>query len=366
MSGSHAASGGTGMATTGSAGGGTSAPAPAGSGGAMAIEPAPAGTAAPDTAGIAAPSGGAGAAGSGVAMPEVFPEVVADQIGVPVRLSADLSLAEGPVWDHCQKKMLFTDVEAKVIHTIEADGTIGVFRMGTNYTNGLAFDMQGRLLQAEMGGVAGGRVTRIEKDGMLTVLADKTPRGGTLNTTDDLIVRSDGTIYFSDPIIAHGNNLSVSITSKPLYRIPADMPGMPVQEGTLSLPNGVDLSPDEKVLYVAEYLGGVVSRFDVGADGALSGQKTFLGGLTNPDSMCLDAAGNLYIGVSQGLVIARPDGMRIKTITMQTNKGVTNCGFGGEDGKTLYITAWASLWKLENMPVPGLEWTINKRAACGP
>jgi gluconolactonase len=296
--------------------------------------------------------------------PEMFPDVVADMIGMPMRLSADYELAEGALYDHCNKQMLFTDVETKTIHAIAADGTVGVFRMNTNYTNGLAFDMQGRLLQAEMGGGSGGKVTRLEQDGTLTVLADKSPSGGKLNTTDDLIVRSDGTIYFSDPIIPHGPTASVSLTSKPLYRIPAGQPGTVIQEDVLSMPNGVDLSPDEKTLYVAEYLGGVVSKYAVADDGSLGTAARFLGGLTNPDSMCLDAAGNVYIGVSQGLVIAKPDGTRLKTISMQTNNGVTNCNFGGEDGKTLYITAWASLWKIDNMPVPGLDWTVHKRAAC--
>jgi gluconolactonase len=370
QAGQTAAIGGT--HATGLGGAGASVATPAGTGGPTMTPAAPGGMGGSGTAGTAAASGAVGAAGSGMepnmvpTTPELFPTLEAAQIGVPMRLVANHELAEGPLWDHCRKKLLFTDVEHKAIHTIEPDGTIGMFRMDTNFTNGLAFDMSGRLVQAEMGGRDGGRVTRIEKDGTLTVLADKTPRGAQLNTTDDLIVRSDGTIYFSDPIIPHGPSATVSITGKPLYRIPAGMPGTVILEDTLSLPNGVDLSPDEKVLYVAEFLGGAVARFDVAADGSLSGRKTFLGGLTNPDSMCVDAAGNVYIGVSQGLVIARPDGMRVKTVSMQTNNGVTNCEFGGEDGKTLYITAWASVWKIENMPIPGLVWTVNKRVACEP
>jgi gluconolactonase len=356
--------------------------------GTSASVPAPGGTRAPamtpvagsdaldasDPAATDAATGDAGAADGGMdgatmpmpTTPEMFPKLEAAQIGTPLRLANDHELAEGPLWDHCQKKLLFTDVNQNAMYTIAADGTFALFRMDTNYTNGITFDMTGRLVHAEMGGLGGGRVTRREKDGTLTVLADKTPRGAKFNTIDDVIVRSDGTIYFSDPVIPHGPNSASSITSKPLYRLPPGMPAMPVLEAMLALPNGVDLSPDEKVLYVAEYQGGVVARFDVAEDGSLSGRKTFVGGLTNPDSMCLDAAGNVYIGVSQGLAIVRPDGTRIKTVAMQTNKGVTNCEFGGEDGKTLYITAWQSVWKLENMPIPGLAWTKNARIACDP
>lgn len=218
---------------------------------------------------------------------------------------------------------------------------------------------------AEMGGLGGGRITRIEHDGKITVLADRAPGGGTLNTSDDLVLRSDGTIYFSDPIIPNGDSIVVSIFLKPVYRLD---PGasVPKEVAAALVPNGVELSPDEKTLYVGAFLGGEVLRFDVAADGSLSKQRVFLPNLNNPDSMCLDAAGNVYVGVNEGLAVAYPDGTPVKLIRMLTAQGVTNCGFGGEDGKTLYITAWNSLWAIHDMPIPGLDWTINQGIACGP
>ncbi len=292
-----------------------------------------------------------------------WPTLMAPQIGTPELVSDTFVLAENPLWDHCHGQMLFVDVEASVIYAIRPDGTISVVRSNTNYANGLAFDREGRLVMDEMGGGFGGRITRLEPGGTLKVLADKPLGGGQLNTSDDLIIRSDGIIYFSDPVIPHGGSLSVSLLPEPLYRL---NPGArtPEEVARVLLPNGVELSPDEKTLYLSAFLGGEVVRFDVAPDGALRGQRTFLPGLSNPDSMCLDAAGNVYVAVSQGLAVARPDGTPIALVNMSTSQGATNCGFGGEDGKTLYISAWNTLWTISDMPIPGLDWTNNQHMPC--
>ena len=76
--------------------------------------------------------------------------------------------------------------------------------------------------------------------------------------------------------------------------------------------------------------------------------------------MCLDAAGNFYVGVKTGLQVLRPDGTAVKLIPATNTSGTTSCGFGGDDGKTLYITAWTSIWKVENMPIPGQDWLVNQ------
>ena len=285
--------------------------------------------------------------------------------GTPQLLSTDFQLAEGPLWDPCAGHLLFTDVEASRVYAVDAEDNIEVVLNDTNYANGLAFDPEGRLVLAQMGGGQGGRIVRVERDGQRTVLADAAPGGGLLNTSDDLIIRSDGTLYFTDPVVAHGPYLGFSFGPNPIYRV-APTTGEVTQEASGSLPNGVDLSPDEKTLYVAVYLAGQVWKFAVGEDGELSGKEVFLKGLRNPDSMCLDVAGNLYIGVREGLLIARPDGSVLGTLALDTTKGVTNCAFGGEDGTTLYVTAWTSLWKIEGAAVKGLDWETNRNIECDP
>ena len=154
------------------------------------------------------------------------------QFGTPKRIADTFTLAEGPVWDPCTKQLLFTDVEAQQIHTLSPDGSIGVYYEPSNYANGLAFDAQGRLLLAEMGGGMGGRITRLDRALNLEVLIDHYSACGKLNTVDDLVVRSDGTIYFSDPVIAHGNYLGFSLSAKPVYRLaPGSGQRMLVKEG---------------------------------------------------------------------------------------------------------------------------------------
>jgi gluconolactonase len=315
--------------------------------------------------------GGGGMGGTAAQDPVAtsWPALDAAQFGEPTLISDAFKLAEGPVWDHCQQRLLFTDVNNRRIHTFKPGGEVGVYFEPTNWSNGLIFDFDGSLLMAEMGNGKGGRVTRLRRDMQIEVLADKSPSGRALQTTDDLALRSDGTIYFSDPIITHGdyvNDLG-SLTTHPFYRLKPSVGGAPrevVAAGTATLPNGVRLSPDEKTLYVAGFVDDRVMKYDVAEDGSLGEPKTFATGLDGADSMCLDAAGNLYVAVKRGLQIIRPDGTKVKLLRVDSSTGTTNCSFGGDDGKTLFITAWKLFLQLEGAPVPGLDWQLNKRIDC--
>ena len=135
-------------------------------------------------------------------------------------------------------------------------------------------------------------------------------------------------------------------------------------------PNGIDASPDEKTLYVNSYFGGMTMRFTIGTDHHLTAADPLATGLSYPDSMCIDDAGNIYVGVREGVDCSRPDGTPVTTISVpqvalppSTRTGVTNCGFGGEDGKTLYITGWTTLWRVDNVPIPGHEWVAEQEQA---
>ena len=142
------------------------------------------------------PSGSDGGnADAGVTPPVMYPMLDAAQIGNPTMISNAFTLAESPLWDPCGHQLLFTDVTASTIHTLSASGQIGVLASNTGNANGIAFDVDGSLILAQMGG-SPGHIARRDKSGMITVLE---PAGGPLlHTPDDVIVRSDGTIYFSD------------------------------------------------------------------------------------------------------------------------------------------------------------------------
>src|SRR5262249_37786216 len=150
----------------------------------------------------------------------------------------------------------------------------------------------------------------------------------------EVTARSDGTIYFTDPTFASGSqgfpvvNLPLS-GAQGVYRLTTDGV-LHLEDSTSSGPNGVNLSPDEKTLYVSYTLTGQVAKFDVAADGSLSNKKTFATGATVADSMCVDAGGNLYVGTLGGLAVFDPSGKRLGTISVD-GLIVTNCAFGGSD-----------------------------------
>ncbi|HEY2735031.1 MAG TPA: SMP-30/gluconolactonase/LRE family protein, partial [Polyangiales bacterium] len=253
--------------------------------------------------------------------------------------------------------------------SLGADGKPAPFVTDTNWTNGIAFDLDGSLIMAEMGGSTGhGRIARRDTAGTLSVLVDKDPSGNPLHTVDDVTVGSDGTIYFSDGDFAHGTTYTSLgyLSQDPVYALKPGTGMRTLLKGdTVAGPNGIELSPDEKTLYVDGYGDGNVWKFNLGSDGTPKKSGSLVSGLSNPDSLCLDAAGNLYVGVSAGLQVLKPDGTKVSVIAVASAKGVTNCAFGGDDGKTLYITAWTGLWKVDAMPIPGLDWTVDQaRVKC--
>ena len=302
-----------------------------------------------------------------VQQPVSYPELQPARVGAPTLLAKGFTLAESPTWDPCGQRLIVTDPTKNTISEIGLDGSVTVLLTDTNYTNGIAYDRDGSLLMAQMGNNNGGRVARLDRGGSTTVLSDKNPRGGRFHTTDDVVVRSDGTVYFSDGDFSHADHTTLVLTPTPLYMLkPGPEPRMLVTGPSVSGPNGVELSPDEKTLYLSAYFSDAVAKYEVAPDGTLSQGATFASGLPSADSLCLDAAGNLYVGIEGGLQILRPDATKVKTIPIAFNNKVTNCTFGGEQGTTLFFTAWTEVWKLEDMPIPGLDWTINKQIACGP
>ena len=276
-----------------------------------------------------------------------WPPLEMAQLGAPVAVPGAFQFAEGPLWDAEGKALLFSDIEADTIYMLKPPATVTVFRTPSHRANGLAFDHDGLLLAAEHQSRS---VTRTLADGTQAAIAT-TWDGQPLNSPNDLIVRSDGTIYFSDPTYGLGSTPS-DLGFTGLYRI--DLTGALHLEATLDgQPNGVALAPDEKTLYVAATTANLLHRFTVAADGSLSGQEVFAD-VDAPDGLAVDLAGNLYVaGQANGqgaVVVLRSTGEVVGSIPVP--EGPTNCGFGGAEKKDLYVTARTAVVRV-SVPIPG-------------
>ena len=295
--------------------------------------------------GVGGGMGGAGGAGgSGGSMADVNPiEGIGPAAEVP-KGAQTWQFLEGPLWLKTEGVLLFSDIPANRIYKLTPPETIAVFREPSGNSNGLALDEAGLLIACEHGNR---RVTRTLANGMITVVAD-TFEGKKLNSPNDAIVRSDGTIYFTDPPYGIPKGQQQELAFEGVYRV-AKGGQLSVIVMDMDRPNGIALSPDETKLYVSDSETPGVRVFPVNADGS-TGQWEKLIDRTS-DGMAVDNAGNLYLTNSAGVEVFRPTGEKWGAIAVPGS--TTNVSFGGADRKTLYVTAAKGLYRV-NVNVPGI------------
>jgi gluconolactonase len=281
------------------------------------------------------------------------------------KVAGGFQFVEGPVWNRTAGYLLFSDIPGNAIMTWSPSGGASVFRArifegeypaGMQVgTNGLTLDKQGRIIACEHGNR---QVSRIERDGALTVLAARY-EGKRLNSPNDVVIKKNGDVYFTDPpfgLLRPGQGLQ-DAAKNPLreldfngvFRITA-AGKIDVMTKDLALPNGLAFSPDEKKLYVANSAGKTWSVYDVNKDGTLANGRVFFdagkeAGAGVPDGMKVDTKGNVWATGPGGILVISPQGKLLGAIAFP--EVPANCAWGDADGKTLYVTARTGLYRIK-------------------
>ncbi len=266
------------------------------------------------------------------------------------KLWSEGEFTEGPVYGP-GAKIYFSDIGNRIMMFDPATNKTTVFRDPSGKSNGMDCDPEGRIVVCE-GADKGGnrRVTRTEKDGKVTVLADKW-KGKKFNSPNDVTIDTKGRIYFTDP--RYVGNEPREIDTESVYRIDPD--GTLTQLITdVQKPNGILISPDMKTLYVADSNpkgNQHLLAFPLKADGSVGDKKLLydFGKDRGIDGMVVDAKGNIYgaagEGKKGGVYVFTPEGKQIAFIPVPETP--TNCVFGDKDRKSLYITAGKSLYRIK-------------------
>ncbi len=270
-------------------------------------------------------------------------------------------VAEGPVWFPERNYLLFSDNANSKRYKWSADKGVELFKQGTNDANGMTRDPQGRLLACEH---ATRRVTREEPDGSITVVANSY-HGHRLNRPNDICVKSDGGIYFTDPITMR---VDTELDFAGVYRVSPDLSRINLVVRDFVLPNGIALSPDESILYINDSLRMHIRAFNfdlfnntgllnLASDRVFCQMSGSLPGA--PDGMKVDSEGNVWCTGPGGIWIIDPSGRHLGTI-LSGDKHITNFCFGGPDLTTLFVT---SLWEFGRVEVKvaGLPTPRNKK-----
>ena len=278
---------------------------------------------------------------------ERFRAVIGDDVEIE-EVGSGFEFTEGPIWNHVEKHIIFSDIPGNVMRRWRPDGSVETWRQPSNMANGNAYDREGRVVTCEH---ATSRVTRTEQDGSVTTLAahygDKE-----LNSPNDIVVKRDGTVYFTDPGFGrmeyYGLPRPQELDFQGVYRLEPDTGELTMLAEDFDQPNGLCFSLDESQLFVNDTMRGHVRVFEVNQDGRLAKGRVWAE-LTGdrdgvPDGMKIDSGGNLYVTGPGGIHVFAPDATCLGVIYMP--QGCANFCWGEDDMKSLFVTATTSLYRV--------------------
>ena len=276
-------------------------------------------------------------------------------------LCNDLLFGEGPLWCTRERTFYFVDIVGDTIWRWRPGTGREMYIRPSTKANGLTFDAQGRMLVA---GWASRSIWRIEPDGSVTTLASH-HEGRKLNSPNDIVVKSDGSIWWTDSpgalfnVGMAGEDVQQHLPFQGVFRLSADGRGLTLPIEDCVYPNGLAFSPDERVLYVNDSRQYLIRAFDVEPDGSVTNARLFhkLEGSEEgiADGMKVDSEGNVYCSGPGGIHVMDASGKRLGRIRIPGH--VTNMGWGDDDWRTLYITTRSSVYRtrVEVAGVPVLQ-----------
>ncbi|MEM8733388.1 MAG: SMP-30/gluconolactonase/LRE family protein [Planctomycetota bacterium] len=305
-----------------------------------------------------------------------------------LKTAGQVAFTEGPAW-HPDGSVYFTDHENNRIMRRDASGKIRVHRKPSGRANGLAFDLQGRMIACE-GAREGGnrRVTRTAANGVVSVLADRY-EGKRFNSPNDVCVDTEGFLFFTDPRYGDTSDVEMRTESGALiegvYRIAPDGDVKRILKDEVQRPNGIAISTDNRYLFVADNASGdpakgeksnrLLVRFELDKQRDIVPDSKLVlfdwGMERGPDGMAMDEKGNLYVTAGlnfsaskakgaerfkAGIYVIDPEGKGLKEFIPVPIDSVTNCTFGADDRKTLFITAGHKLWSIRTKYPGYLPW----------
>lgn len=284
---------------------------------------------------------------------ERFRDVVGDDAPLE-QLGTGFTFTEGPVWSPAGGYLIFSDMPGNIMRKWSPSGGIETFRQPSNMANGNFYDPQGRLVTCEH---ATSRVTRTEPDGDITVLASHF-QGKELNSPNDVVAKSDGAVYFTDPSFGRNEFFGVpreqELSVQGVYRIEPGTEGLRLLVSDFVQPNGLSFSVDESQLFVNDTMRGHIRVFDVREDGGLANSGIWAEvtgeGDGVPDGLKVDSAGNVYCTGPGGIHVFALDATPLGVIHVP--EVTSNFTWGGDDLRSLFATASTSLYRTR-VKVPG-------------